>query len=74
MSDIVRRYTVVIEQEPLALILYDRVMGSPSNNRIKDNALIGKWSIRIIADSIAKHVAIAGRITEIILPLILMHP
>lgn len=64
----------MIEQEPLTLVLYNAVMGCPTHNGIEDNALIGEWTVRIITDSIAKHVAVTSRIAEIVLSIILVHP
>ena len=74
MSDVVRRYTVVIEQEPFALILHNAMVCGPTYDWIKDDALIGKGAIRIVTNSIAEHVAVACRIAEIIFAIILMHP
>ena len=74
VGDVVGRYTVVIEQIPLSLILYDAVVSGPTNNRIQDDTLIGEWSIRIVTDGIAEEVAITSRITEIVLAVVLVHP
>ena len=64
----------MIEQEPLALVLYDRVMGGPAHYWVEDYALISEWAVRIVADTIAQHVAVAGRIAEVVLAIILVHP
>ena len=64
----------MIEQEPLALELYDAVMGRPAYNRIEDHTLIGERSVRIVADGIAEEMTVASRIAEIVLAIILMHP
>ena len=45
VCNIVRGNTVMIEEEPLALVLYDRVMGCPAYNRIQDHALISERSV-----------------------------
>jgi hypothetical protein len=74
VRDIIRRYAVVIEQIPLTLILYDAVVSGPSYNGVKDNTLIGERTIRIIANSIAQHVAVTSRVGEVVLTVILMHP
>ena len=74
MSDIVRRYTVVIEQEPFALILHNAMVCGPTYDWIKDDALRGKGAIRIVTNSIAEHVAVACRIAKVILAVILVHP
>ena len=64
----------MIEQEPLALILHDAVMRGPAYDGIEQYALIGERSVRIVADGVAKEVAVACRIAEVILAVVLMHP
>ena len=74
MCDIVAGYTVVIEQIPLALVLYDRVVSGPSYDGIQDDALIGERSVGVVADGIAQQVAVTRRIGEVVLAIVLMHP
>ena len=63
-----------MKQIPLSLILTDAVMGCPTYHRLQDNTLISKWSIRIITHCIAEIMSITGRVAEVILALILVHP
>ena len=74
MRDVVGGNAVVIEQEPLALVLDDAVMGCPAHNGIEEHTLIGERSVRIVADGIAEEMTVASRIAEIVLAIILMHP
>ena len=63
-----------MEQIPLSLILTDTVMGCPTYYRFQDDALVSERTIRIITYSIAEIMSITGRVAEVILALILMHP
>ena len=74
MCDVVGRNAVVIEQEPLALILYDAVMGGPAYDGIEDDALISERTVGIVADGIAEEVAVNCRIAEIEIATVLVHP
>ena len=74
MCDVVGRNAVVIEQEPLALIFDDAVMGGPAYNGIEDDALISERAVGIVADGIAEEVAVTCRIAEIVLTIVLVHP
>ena len=74
MSDIIRRNAVVIEQEPLALVLDDAVMGGPAYDGIEDDALISEWAVGVVADSVAEEVAVTSRIAEIVFAIVLVHP
>ena len=67
MGDVVRGYTVVVEQEPLALVLDDAVVGSPAHDGVEEHALIGERSVRIVTNGIAEEVAVARGVGEIIL-------
>ena len=74
MSDIVRRYTIVIEQEPLALILYDAVVCGPAYDGIEDDTLISEGTVGVVTDGIAEEVAVASGLAEVILAIIFVHP
>ena len=63
-----------MEQIPLTLILADTVMGCPTYHRLQNNALVSERTIRIITYSIAEIMGITGRVTEVILALVLVHP
>ena len=63
-----------MEQIPLSLVLTDTVMGCPTYYRFQDDALVSERTIRIITYSIAEIMSITGRVAEVILALILMHP
>ena len=64
----------MIEQIPLALVLYDAVMGGPTNDGFQNHTLIGERSIGVVADGVAKEVAVAGGVREIVLTIVLVHP
>jgi len=51
-----------MEQIPLALIFYDRVVGGPSYNGIENDTLIGERSVGIVTNGIAEEVAVACRV------------
>lgn len=63
-----------MEQIPLSLVLTDAMMGCPTYYRLQDNTLVSERTIRIITYSIAEIMSITGRVAEVILALILMHP
>ena len=63
-----------MEQIPLSLVLTDTVMGCPTYYRLQNDALVSERTIRIITYSIAEIMSITGRVAEVILALILMHP
>lgn len=60
VSDVVRGNTIVMEQVPLSLVLHDTMVGCPTNNRFKNDALIGEWAVRIVAYGVAQQVAVAS--------------
>ena len=74
MGDIVRGYTVVIAQIPLTLILDNRVVGGPTYDGVEDDALIAERSVGIVTDGVAEEVAVAGRVREIVLAIVFVHP
>ena len=74
MGNIIRGYTVVVAEIPLAFELYDGVVGSPTYDRVKNDTFIGEWSIGIVANSIAEQVAVARRVGEIIISIVFVHP
>ena len=47
---------------PLPLVFYDRVVGGPSYDGIKDDALIAEWSVGVVTNGVAEEMAVAGRI------------
>ena len=53
---------VVVEEIPLTLELYDRMVSGPSHNRIEYHTLIGERSVRIVANTIAEVVGVTSRI------------
>ena len=63
-----------MEEVPLALILNDGVMGGPTLDGSQDDALINEWSFRIVTDSIAEEVGVAGRVAVVVLAVVLVHP
>ena len=63
-----------MEQIPLSLVLTDAVMGCPTYYRLQDDALVSERTIRIITYCIAEIMSITGRVAEVILALILVHP
>jgi len=57
---VIRWNAIVMEQIPLAIELSNSVVSGPANNWCKNHTLIGEWSVRIVADCIAKEVAVAS--------------
>ena len=74
MRNVIRGHTVMIAQIPLTLELHDRVVSRPTYHRIEDHALITERSVRRIANGIAQIVAVTGRVREVVLAIILVHP
>ena len=74
MGDVVRGYTVVVEQEPLALVLDDAVVGSPAHDGVEEHALIGERAVGVVADGVAEEVAVASGVAEIVFAVVLVHP
>ena len=74
MCDVVRRDTVVIEQIPLSLVLYNTVVGCPANNRIEDNSLISERTVWVVTRGVAQEVTVTSRVREVVLTVLLMHP
>ena len=64
----------MIEQEPLALVLYDAVVRGPAHDGIEEHTLIGERSVGVVANGIAEEVAVACGVTEIVLAVVLVHP
>ena len=74
VGDVVRRNAVMIEEIPLSLVLNDAVVGCPTNNRIEDNSLIGERTVWVVTRGVAQEVAVASRVREVVLAVVLMHP
>lgn len=68
------RYTIMVEEIPLTLILCYAVVGCPSYDRLKQFVLKSEWSIRIVSDSVTQQMAIARAVREIVLAVHLVHP
>ena len=68
------RHTVVMEQIPFAPVFHNGVVGSPAYYRSQDYSLIGERTIRTVTDGVAQAVGITGRVGEVILSVILVHP
>ena len=64
----------MMEKIPLALILQNGVVGSPTNHRSKNHTLISEWAVTVVTNSIAQHVAITSGIREVVLAIVLVHP
>ena len=64
----------MIAQIPLTLELDDAVVGSPAYDGVEDDALIGERSVGIVADGIAKEVAVARGVRELVLTVVFVHP
>ena len=63
-----------MEQIPLTVIFHYGVMSGPSYYGCQYLTLVYEGSVRIVADCVAKQMAVARRIREIILSVVLMHP
>lgn len=50
----------MVEKIPFATEFNDAVMGGPAYNRCKDNTLIGKGPVGVVAYGIAEKVAVTG--------------
>ena len=64
----------MIQEIPLPLEFHYTVMCGPSDYRFQNNTLKGEGAVWIVANGIAKQVAVAGRIGEVVLTLVFMHP
>ena len=64
----------MVEEIPLAFVLGDGVVSGPANDRSEDHALIGERSVRIVTNGIAEEVAVACRVGEVVLTVVLVHP
>ena len=64
----------MIEQVPLTLELYDAVVGSPSHDGVEDDTLVGERPVGVVANAIAEEVAVARRVGEVLLAIVLVHP
>ena len=58
MGYIVRGHAVMIQQIPLALEFYNRVVGCPTYYRLQNNALIGEGAVRIVACGVAEQMTV----------------
>lgn len=58
--DTLTELTVVIEQIPLAVILYDRVVSRPTDNRLHDSSTIGERSVRCLRRCVYEIVSRTG--------------
>ena len=72
--DSLGRHAVVMEKPPFTFELHDTVVSGPAYHRSKNLSLVSERSIRIVSDSIADTVSIAGRVAEIILSVVLVEP
>ena len=65
---------VVVKQQPTALVLHDGMMGRPADHRGQNRALERERAARIVADRVDQLVRRAGRVGEVVLAVIGMHP
>ncbi len=64
----------MMEDIPLAFVLYYGMVCGPSYDRRHYAALICEWAIRVVAHGIAQTVGVACRIGEVVLAVVLVHP
>lgn len=69
-----RNTGVVVEQVPLALELRNRVVCSPTLDRLQNAVLVCERTKRRIANGVCKVVGVAGGVREVVLALVLVHP
>ena len=72
--DALGRHAVVMEKPPFAFELHYTMESGPAYHRSKNLSLVSERSIRIVSDSIADTMSIAGRVAEIILSVVLVEP
>lgn len=69
-----RNARVVVEEIPLPLELGDRVVRRPALDRLQDAILVSKRTKRRVANGVRQVVGVAGRVREVVLAVVLMHP
>jgi len=69
-----RNARVVIEEVPLALELCNRVMRRPALDGLQDAVLVSERAERRVADGVRQVVRVAGRVREVVLAVVLVHP
>jgi hypothetical protein len=69
-----RNARVVVEQVPLSLELSDRVVSRPALDRLQDAILVSERTKRRVANGVRQVVGVAGRVREVVLAVVLVHP
>ena len=64
----------MMEEIPLAIVLGNGVVSGPANYGGEYHALIGERAVGIVAGGVAQEMAVAGRVREVILAVVLVHP
>jgi len=65
---------IVVEQEPPLLELNDTVMRSPALDGFQNTTSVLEWTVRSVTDGVDKVMGVAGRVAEVVLAVILVHP
>jgi hypothetical protein len=69
-----RNACIVVEQIPLALELSNRMVCRPALYGFQNAVLVCERSQRRVANSICEVMGVAGRVREVVLALVLVHP
>jgi hypothetical protein len=64
--------TVMVEQPQPILMLHHRMMCRPPHNRLQQSAAVREWPIRRVARRVGDVMRIAGRVREIVRPVVLV--
>ena len=64
----------MMEEIPLSLVLTDAMMSGPTYNWLQDDTFVGERTVWIVTYRITEIMAIACRVAEVILALLLVHP
>jgi hypothetical protein len=69
-----RNARVVVEEVPLPLELGNRMVRRPALDRLQDAILVSERTQRRVADGVRQVVRVAGRVREVVLAVVLVHP
>jgi len=69
-----RNRHIMMEQEPPLLKFDNTVMRSPALDRLKDTTSVLERTVRSVADGVDKVMRVAGRVAEVVLAVVLVHP
>ena len=50
------------------------MVSGPAYDGVEDDTLIGERTVGVVTDGVAQEVAVAGRVGEVVLAVVLVHP